>query len=81
MTQFTYMAIKVADEQEFNQVAEKLRGMGYYANPDPKWGMWGRKELDKNFHVLAHTSGRFSIHNHDGNSNPTRYTYEQFMKL
>jgi hypothetical protein len=81
MTQFTYMAIKVADEDQFNQVAEKLRGMGYYANSAPKWGTWARKVADENFYVLAHGSGRFSIHSHDGTNNPTRYTYEQFMKL
>jgi hypothetical protein len=82
MTQFTYIAIKVADEDQFNQVAEKLRGMGYYANPASKWGAWERKVADKNFHVLAHESGRFSIHSHNGGDfNPARYTYEQFMKL
>ena len=81
MTQFTYMAIKVADEDQFNQVAEKLRGMGYEADKDRQFGTWEYKLAGRNFHVLTEEGGWFSIHNHDGNSNPTRYTFNEFMKL
>ena len=76
MTQFTYMAIKVADEQEFNQVAEKLRGMGYYANPDPFYSTWSKR---KEF-VIA-TSFGFGLYSHSGTANPTRYTFNEFMQL
>jgi hypothetical protein len=81
MTQFTYMAIKVADEQEFNQVAEKLRGMGYRADADPEYGSWQEYITQHDPHVLTHEGGKFGLYNHDGNGNPARYTYEQFMKL
>jgi hypothetical protein len=81
MTQFTYMAIKVADEDQFNQVAEKLRGMGYEAHKIPEWGAWHKDANDWDAHVLTYRYGEFELHNHDGNDNPTRYTYEQFMKL
>jgi hypothetical protein len=81
MTQFTYMAIKVADEDQFNQVAEKLRGMGYEAQKDPFLGGWRECVLDWNPHVLTYRHGKFSLYSHEGNADRTRYTYEQFMKL
>jgi hypothetical protein len=77
MTQFTYMAIKVADEDQFNQVAEKLRGMGYRADKDPFYSTWSK---GKKF-VIATSYFGFGLYSHSGTSNPTRYTYEQFMKL
>jgi hypothetical protein len=81
MTQFTYMAIKVADEDQFNQVAEKLRGMGYEADKNPAWGAWHKDANDWSAHVLAYRHGRFELHSHCGVSCDTRYTYEQFMQL
>jgi hypothetical protein len=80
MTQFTYMAIKVADEDQFNQVAEKLRGMGYKADKDPYFGTWKRKFASENFHVFAYTTGEYGIYGHKGGAS-TRYTFEQFMQL
>jgi len=81
MTQFTYMAIKVADEFQFNQVAKKLRGQGYEADADPKLGTWKRKFASENFHVITYRDGLFEVHSHEGIGDLTRYTYKQFMKL
>jgi hypothetical protein len=77
MTQFTYMAIKVADEDQFNQVAEKLRGQGYRADSEPRFGIW----RDQKTHVITYDDGEFGLYKHEGSGSPTRYTYEQFMKL
>jgi hypothetical protein len=76
---FTYMVIKVADENEFNQVAEKLRGMGYEAIRDSEYSVWS----DKKTHILTYKDGDFGIYRHYAMGDPdyTRYTYEQFMQL
>lgn len=77
MTQFTYMAIKVANEQEFDQVAEKLLGMGYVADANPKWHTWN----DQKTHVITYHNGEFGFYEHSGFNIPTRYTFTQFMEL
>ena len=75
------MAIKVADEDQFNQVAEKLRGMGYYADGRPQFGTWEHKIAREDVHVLTYKDGEFALHSHEGDFDRTRYTYEQFMQL
>jgi len=80
MTQFTYLAIKVADEDQFNQVAEKLRGMGYEADGNRRFATWEHKLVDDDFYVITYSDGVFQIHNHEGSAS-IRYTYEEFMKL
>jgi hypothetical protein len=79
MTQFTYMAIKVADEQEFNTVAEKLWGMGYYTRHTYEFRRWREDKT----HVLTYNDGDFGLYIHCAEHDPdyTRYTYEQFMQL
>jgi CHAD domain-containing protein len=81
MTQFTHMAIKVANEQEFNAVAEKLRGMGYEADADPFFCKWQDDSAQYDPHVLTYLDGEFAFHSHKGNAKRTRYTYEKFMQL
>jgi hypothetical protein len=77
MTQFTYMAIKVADEDQFNQVAEKLREQGYEADGNPFYSTWSIGRT----HVITYENGKFSLHPHSGTTPRIRYTFEQFMKL
>jgi len=81
MTQFTYMAIKVADEDQFNQVAEKLRGMGHEVDDDPEYGSWHDDAALYDTHVLTHMDGEFGLYSYKGLVKRTRYTYEQFMQL
>ena len=82
MTQFTYMAIKVANEFQFNQVAERLRGMGYYEDADPTFSEWHHDVFECNFdyHILTYKDGEFSIHHHKGGDYRTYFSFEQFMQ-
>ena len=83
MTQFKRMAIKVANEFQFNQVADKLRGMGYIADADPPFSEWHHDVFECNFyyHILTYKDGEFSISPHKGGDYRIYFTYEQFMQI
>jgi hypothetical protein len=74
-----YMAIKIADENEFNQVAKVLKGLGYIPSPEPEWGSWEDKGAQDNFHVITYLDRTFDIHSHKGSGNQF-YTFSEFIE-
>jgi hypothetical protein len=77
MTKFTNITVKIADEREFNDVAEVLRGMNYTPYEDAHFSDWSLKYAKGNYHILGEEDGTYVIYEH--NHNREVMSYHEFM--